>query len=123
MWKLTATKPKGATERMTAKILSTLANKGYLIFFEPEDIVSKVRIITTWHFEKHNEHSDVRRTYKMAPYLVARNTEELTKDDFWLFYDALGQYPWRDDELDSLYRYASDNYFRHPLTATKPRKP
>lgn len=79
------------------------------LHFYGQDTLNAVRLLITWYWSEKEDEVAVGRSIKMARFFVERKTENLNSNDFWLFHDALGSYPNRNAELESLYQYAGEN--------------
>lgn len=78
--------------------------------FEGMPIVSRLRIVLAWAYETAEDNDDLMRGMQLAPYLVMGEISVFTKHDWFIFYDALGRFPKRDEVLDQIYDLADHGF-------------
>ena len=83
----------------------------------------QIGAILCWYFDGEKDAVPIEDTayaVSLIPKLLSGQTEQFSTDDWWYFYDALGSYPERCEELEEIYQMTGEGF--HERLPTAPTK-
>lgn len=70
-------------------------------------LLGQLGMILCWHWDDwYEDQDDVARGIGLIPALLEGETQRFSRNDWWIFYDALGTYPCRTPALEEIYQLA-----------------
>lgn len=79
------------------------------------NLFGRVGMIIFWYWDGSDDAYDAATALEaiaILPDLLSGQTEDFSNNDWFIFWDALGSYPHRDEELGELYQITRDGFFK-----------
>lgn len=80
---------------------------------ERANLFGRLGMILCWYWDGSDDEGEglnAIRGVQLLPKLLAGRTQSFKPSDWWLFVDAVGSYPHRDETLDAVYELARAGY-------------